>query len=198
MSSIAPDGHRLAVTRSNSDDSAIWVFEMKRGTASRLTSPGRQPVWSPEGSRIVFSAIPLKGGPTHHLWTISADGSGTGGAADRKQISVARPRLVPGRGAIALPLDVRGSGDRERTLDDDDAGSRSVPFRNDGFLSARRDIARWPLGRLRLESIGALRDLRREFSDSWKASASVNRRWDTTEMAPRSEGAVTLCRRRVA
>ena len=74
--SLAPDGNRLAVTRYDGDDSAIWVFEIKRGTETRLTSPGHQPLWSPEGNRIAFGAIPLKGGPTQHLWTIAADGSG--------------------------------------------------------------------------------------------------------------------------
>ena len=38
--SIAPDGNRVAVTRFDDNGSAIWVFEMTRGTATRLTSPG--------------------------------------------------------------------------------------------------------------------------------------------------------------
>ena len=38
--SIAPDGNRIVVTRSDDNGTAIWVFEMKRGTATRLTSPG--------------------------------------------------------------------------------------------------------------------------------------------------------------
>ena len=43
------------------------------------------------------------------------------------------PRVVAGRGATALPFGVRGPGDRERALGDDDARARSVPFRSDGF-----------------------------------------------------------------
>ena len=74
--SIAADGNRLAVMRLDDNGSAIWVFEMTRGTATPLALPGARPVGSPDGRRIVFSAVPLKGGPVRHLWTISADGSG--------------------------------------------------------------------------------------------------------------------------
>ena len=64
------------VTRSDDQGSAIWVLEMTRGTATPLVSPGTLPVWSPDGQQIVFSAVPRKGNPTRHLWTIPADGSG--------------------------------------------------------------------------------------------------------------------------
>lgn len=59
---LSPDGAKLAVTRLNggSDTSNIWLSDLSRGGAStRLTFGSRvdeHPVWSPDGSRIVFSS----------------------------------------------------------------------------------------------------------------------------------------------
>ena len=130
--SLAPDGHRLAVTRYG-HDSGIWVFEMKRGTAARLTSTGVQPLWSPEGDRIVFSAVPLKGGPTHHLWTISADGSRPAEPLIESKFQLRAHGWSPDGTRLLYQLMI---GDHETasglwimTM----PGSRSEPFRNDGF-----------------------------------------------------------------
>ena len=55
---ISPDGARVAATviGTNVD---IWMLDVARGTNTRLTfDPGvdRNPVWSPDGSRIVFAS----------------------------------------------------------------------------------------------------------------------------------------------
>ena len=132
--SIAPDGNRIAVSRTDENTSAIWIVETTRGTAAPLTATGIEPVWSPDGHRIAFSAAPLHGAPVRHLWTISADGSGP---------------TVP-LIESAFPLKAHGwSPDGTRLLyqlafgDQKTAsglwlmtmpGSRSLPFRNDGFF----------------------------------------------------------------
>jgi serine/threonine protein kinase len=56
---ISPDGKLVAVMRyfNNSTSSNIWVLDLARGAATRLTfssSMDSSPVWSPEGSRIAF------------------------------------------------------------------------------------------------------------------------------------------------
>jgi eukaryotic-like serine/threonine-protein kinase len=131
--SIAPDGNRLAVTRSDDNGSAIWVFEMPRGTATPLASPGARPVWSPDGRRLVFSAIPLKGGPTRHLWTISADGSGLVPLIESK-FQLRAHGWSPDGARLLYHLEFgaqdTASGLWMMTM----PGSSSVPFRNDGFL----------------------------------------------------------------
>jgi len=58
---LSPDGTRLALDRvePNSVSADIWVVDLSRGTASRLTfepSDEVRPLWSPDGSRILFAA----------------------------------------------------------------------------------------------------------------------------------------------
>jgi len=58
---LSPDGTRVAVTEfdSQSGDSNIWVFDLTRGTRTKITfSAGRNdfPIWSPTGERIIFSS----------------------------------------------------------------------------------------------------------------------------------------------
>ena len=58
---LSPDGKRLAVSRIDpqSGDTDIWLYEFARSVSTRFTfDPGvdQNPVWSPDGSKIVFSA----------------------------------------------------------------------------------------------------------------------------------------------
>ena len=54
----------------------IWVYDLERGTRARLTTdagPDSDPIWNPDGERIVFSWGP---DGTDDLFSRSADGSG--------------------------------------------------------------------------------------------------------------------------
>jgi serine/threonine protein kinase/Tol biopolymer transport system component len=56
---LSPDGKRVAFTRTEpqSGNTDIWLFEFARGVTTRFTfDPGvdQNPVWSPDGSRILF------------------------------------------------------------------------------------------------------------------------------------------------
>jgi eukaryotic-like serine/threonine-protein kinase len=56
---VSPDGKRVALTRNDAQAGStdIWLFEFARGLTTRFTfGPGAStnPVWSPDGSRIVF------------------------------------------------------------------------------------------------------------------------------------------------
>jgi serine/threonine protein kinase len=138
--SIAPDGKRFAVTRSDDNGPAIWVFEMTRGTATPLTSPGSQPVWSPDGRRIVFSAPP-KGGLTRNLWTISADGSAPMVPLIETKFQLRAHGWSPDGAQLLYNLEFgvqdTASGLWMMTM----PGSRSVPFRDDGFLYPQAAIS---------------------------------------------------------
>jgi serine/threonine-protein kinase len=53
--SVSPDGRRVAASRLGD----IWIVELDRGVVSRFTFDPAQdtfPVWSPDGSRIVFAS----------------------------------------------------------------------------------------------------------------------------------------------
>jgi serine/threonine-protein kinase len=65
---VSPDGQRLALD----DGSAIWVYEARRDTMTRLTFGGGSnivPVWSPDGRYVAFVG---SGG----IWYARSDGAG--------------------------------------------------------------------------------------------------------------------------
>jgi len=56
---LSPDGTRVAVSVGQYGKRDIWVFETKRGTASRLTFGSADnlcPAWAADGARILFSS----------------------------------------------------------------------------------------------------------------------------------------------
>jgi hypothetical protein len=71
---LSPDGARVAMTLSN-PDSDIWVFDVARGSQTRITSDGRSlwPVWTADGASLVYAS--MRGGPAQ-LTTRTADGTG--------------------------------------------------------------------------------------------------------------------------
>jgi Tol biopolymer transport system component len=76
---LSPDGARVAVDaldpQARTQD--LWLVELARGVASRFTfDPGNDifPVWSPDGSRIVFGSDRNHG--VYHLYQKRADGVG--------------------------------------------------------------------------------------------------------------------------
>jgi eukaryotic-like serine/threonine-protein kinase len=72
---LARDGRRLAVAIESESGSDIWVYDLERGSRTRLTNGGvnRFPIWSADGQRITFQSA-RSGGVT--LYSRSADGSG--------------------------------------------------------------------------------------------------------------------------
>lgn len=56
---LSPDGTRVAaMKREENGDTQLWVYDLKRGTPTRLAaklSNAGSPVWLPDGSRVVFT-----------------------------------------------------------------------------------------------------------------------------------------------
>jgi Tol biopolymer transport system component len=76
--SLSRDGTRAVVARRESEDgpSALWIVEFARGVNMRLTFgslSASSPIWSPDGSRILFSAR-REGGTG--MFQLAANGSG--------------------------------------------------------------------------------------------------------------------------
>ena len=76
--SFAPDGRRVAVARVDhrTNGSDIWIVDVLRNTASRLTSAlyAEAPRWSSDGARVLFSVARDLG--REDIYAIPADGSG--------------------------------------------------------------------------------------------------------------------------
>jgi len=77
--SLSPDGTRLAVTifSGHSGTGDIWIFDLKRGTNTRLTfGPALQqvPAWTPDGKTIFYSS---NDNSPPHIHAKAADGSGS-------------------------------------------------------------------------------------------------------------------------
>jgi Tol biopolymer transport system component/tRNA A-37 threonylcarbamoyl transferase component Bud32 len=75
---LSPDGKRLAVSirEGVAPVRDIWVFDLERGTSSKLTFDPKDdlnPVWSPDGSRVAFSSD-RKG--NRDLYVKSSSGTG--------------------------------------------------------------------------------------------------------------------------
>jgi serine/threonine-protein kinase len=75
---FAADGRRVAVDVLNGKQLDVWVYEMDRGQASRLTldpADDTKPVWTPDGRHVAFASRRADS-VTFNLYWERADGSG--------------------------------------------------------------------------------------------------------------------------
>ena len=81
---ISPDGRRIAADIEEAE-SQIWIYDIGRDTLSRLTfekSNNFDPVWSPDGKRIMFK------GAGNRLYWMPSDGSGMAEALTASPLSL--------------------------------------------------------------------------------------------------------------
>ncbi len=73
---LSSDGQRVAMTELNGGNWDVWVYDVARGTRTRLTfSDGIEgpAVWSPDGTELIYSS---DADGSDDLWRKPADGSG--------------------------------------------------------------------------------------------------------------------------
>lgn len=74
---VSPDGTRVSFIVLDDDNWDIWVYDLGRDVATRLTfAPGADApaLWSPDGSEVMFSSA--RDGDGYNIYRKSADGSG--------------------------------------------------------------------------------------------------------------------------
>jgi serine/threonine protein kinase len=72
---LSPNGRLLAVNRSVAGNTDVWVLDLERDTFLRFTSDPRpeiDPIWSPDGNRIVFARLDGRGFKLYQKPTASA------------------------------------------------------------------------------------------------------------------------------
>lgn len=76
--SISPDGSMAVFTSNIDGNQDLWTVNLASGRQLRLLawpeSNEKQPHWSPNGSRIVFSSN-RNSAARHHIWSVNADGT---------------------------------------------------------------------------------------------------------------------------
>ena len=72
---LSPDGERLAVSDMSPGNQHIWVYDLERGTSSRITTRGMNlaPVWMTDARRLAFASS--RSGPLN-IFAKNADGTG--------------------------------------------------------------------------------------------------------------------------
>ncbi|MDA2923267.1 hypothetical protein MYX65_01185, partial [Acidobacteria bacterium AH-259-L09] len=74
---VSPDGTRLAVQVTDPSNTDVWIYDLARGTHSRLTfdpAYDGRPLWTPDGRRLLFRSRRDAGG--ENLFWKAADGTG--------------------------------------------------------------------------------------------------------------------------
>jgi Tol biopolymer transport system component len=99
---LSPDGQRVALARRVQGSDNIWIFEAKGGTPLRLTSDPlgsnaqviseRNPIWSPDGGRIVFASARKRGNGTTDLYERATQGGGDRLVLETPEIEYAQSR----------------------------------------------------------------------------------------------------------
>lgn len=109
---IAPDGRRAAGVSTDAAGSEVWIVDLERDTARRVTYGGTNvlPVWTPDGHRVLFASrvagafsvsaySDLGGGTIERV--LASDGHVFPGSASADRLAVTRS-LPDGRVAIGL------------------------------------------------------------------------------------------------
>ncbi len=125
---ISPDGNRIALSVANGSSFDIWVFDIARQSATRLTFEGNSeyPVWTPDGKSVVYNST--RDGDSK-AYIKSADGAGSERLVGALASAVVEDISPDGR-YLAMSDATGGKEDiLIAPLDDADAGG--VPFANE-------------------------------------------------------------------
>ncbi len=151
---LSPDGLRVANGIHDEKGIDIWIMDLQRGTANRLTFEGQSdfPVWSPNGREVVYAHTTTDG--KFGLYSVPVDGS-------------AAPRLVLPTGQDAVPTSFTPDGKTLLYHQVDASGGRSQIF---VFTPGVDAASRMP--RLLRQSVASDRDAAVSPDGRWVAFTS--------------------------
>jgi Tol biopolymer transport system component len=90
---LSPDGQRALVVLGDPNND-IWVYELDRGVRTRLTTAAQvqvSPLWSPDGSEILYSSQQMSGESIEFVLTaLTSDGAG-----ERRVVYRSKERIEP-------------------------------------------------------------------------------------------------------
>jgi serine/threonine-protein kinase len=153
---LAPDGRRVALVRAEGARADIWIADLQRGAATRLTHSGTStsPVWSADGQAVYYATRIDR---AFEIWTRDADGVQParrllGGrrhafpiaaSADGTTLAVAQSAEATGADVWALPL----AGGAPRPLVQGPFDELAATFSPDGTLVAFQsaETGRWEI-----------------------------------------------------
>ena len=194
---FSPDGTRIVAEKASLVDSNVdlWIYDVARQSAVKLTSgdaPDVNPVWSPEGKRVVFSS---KRDSTYHVFTKIVDGT------------EAEQQLEPSPGdALVEHWSHDGQylvgHDSERWPVDHPARARAEAVERAERITKRPVavgvLAGRPMAGVHVGGVRQPRGVRRAVPRDWRALAGLDARRRRASLAGRRQGAVLHRRRQHA
>jgi hypothetical protein len=148
---VSPDGLRVAVsvTSERQGENDLWVYDVRTGAGTRLTHGGhnRLPIWTADGSQILFSSTldaPIPAGNTQAWWgnlyRVRADGSGRPERLTKTDVNQALTGASPD-GRLLLFTRIIGPGHWEITRIDLDRDGEMTAIAPGPFTRASAEIS---------------------------------------------------------
>jgi Tol biopolymer transport system component len=120
---LSPSGRAVAFARQGTAAQDVWVHDLERGVATRMTfDGGRSPTWSPDGSQIAFlrgdtiMRSAAGGGAEVALWTAPGTLSVNDWSGDGAYLLFTRWDSNAGRGLWLLPNPLDDAANHEPLL----------------------------------------------------------------------------------
>ena len=175
---LSPDGRQIVLDRSVSGNTDVWRLDVERGVRTRLTfdtGPDSFAVWSPDGSRLVFSSA--RAGVYAHVHQVSqrqrcrGDPPEVGSQQDPAQLD-ARRQIPAVQGLQHRQLrSLRAANERSGRRPDARARRYELVRRTGGAVLTRREVDRLPVERVR-----HVRDLRTAVPEGgWQVAGLAGR-----------------------
>ena len=129
---LDPDGQRLAFSRQIGRASDIWVLDLGRDARTRLTFEGtinNAPVWTPDGTHIVFNSVRARPG----IYRRSADGSGEAELLLARSVGPQVPESISPEGRMLAFVELNPETQRDIWMLPLDGEGSAFPFLDSPF-----------------------------------------------------------------